>query len=95
MLRKFSKIPLNGNQYHTNRKVNLVVRVFLIPASHGTGVIAGGAVRSVLSVGIHDVLSKSQDHQISQRCQSNFDALLQMRSAYSVAKQRGVSLEKF
>jgi small subunit ribosomal protein S5 len=36
-----------------------------------------------------------KDHQISQRCQSNFDALLQMRSAYSVAKQRGVSLEKF
>jgi small subunit ribosomal protein S5 len=85
-----------GNQYHTNRKVNLVARVFLIPASHGTGVIAGGAVRSVLeSVGIHDVLSKSQGSSNPHNVVSNFDALLQMRSAYSVAKQRGVSLEKF
>jgi ribosomal protein S5 len=47
MLRKFSKIPLNGQSHHTE-KVNLVVRVFLI-LRHGTGVIAGGAVRSVLS----------------------------------------------
>jgi small subunit ribosomal protein S5 len=56
----------------------------------------GGAVRSVLeSVGIHDVLSKSQGSSNSQRSKSNFDALLQMRSAYTVAKQRGVSLESF
>jgi small subunit ribosomal protein S5 len=85
-----------GYQYHTNRKVIWWCACILNPASHGTGVIAGGAVRSVLeSVGIHDVLSKSQGSSNSQRCQSNFDALLQMRSAYSVAKQRGVSLEKF
>jgi small subunit ribosomal protein S5 len=82
------------NQYQYQRTEKFGARVFLIPASHGTGVIAGGAVRSVLeSVGIHDVLSKSQG-SFSQRCQSNFDALLQMRSAYSVAKQRGF-LEKF
>jgi small subunit ribosomal protein S5 len=69
-------------------------RVFLIPASHGTGVIAGGAVRSVWSVGIHDVLSKSQGSNPHNVVKATFDALLQMRSAYSVAKQRGVSLEK-
>jgi small subunit ribosomal protein S5 len=50
MLRKnLVKIPLNGQSVPHEQKVNLVARVFLIPASHGTGVIAGGAVRSVLS----------------------------------------------
>jgi small subunit ribosomal protein S5 len=67
-----------------------------MPASHGTGVIAGGAVRSVLeSVGIHDVLSKSQGSSNPHNVvKATFDALLQMRSAVTVAKQRGISLEK-
>ena len=67
-----------------------------MPASHGTGVIAGGAVRSVLeSVGIHDVLSKSQGSSNPHNVvKATFDALLQMRSAVTVAKQRGVSLDK-
>ena len=71
-------------------------RVFLMPASHGTGVIAGGAVRAVLeSVGIHDVLSKSQGSSNPHNVvKATFDALLQMRSALTIAKQRGVSLEK-
>jgi len=71
-------------------------RVFLIPASEGTGVIAGGAVRAVLeSVGIHDVLSKSQGSSNPHNVvKATFDALLQMRSAVTVAKQRGISLEK-
>ena len=71
-------------------------KVFLKPASHGTGVIAGGAVRHVLeAVGIHDVLSKSQGSSNPHNVvKATFDALLQLRSAASIAKQRGISLEK-
>ena len=71
-------------------------RVFLMPASHGTGVIAGGSVRAVVeSLGIHDVLSKSQGSSNPHNVvKATFDALLQLRSAHTVAKQRGISLEK-
>ena len=58
--------------------------------------IAGGAVRAVLeAVGIHDVLSKSQGSSNPHNVvKATFDALLQLRSAASIAKQRGISLEK-
>ena len=71
-------------------------QVFLKPASAGTGVIAGGAVRAVLeAVGVHDVLSKSQGSSNPHNVvKATFDALLQLRSAETVAKQRGISLEK-
>jgi small subunit ribosomal protein S5 len=71
-------------------------RVFLKPASQGTGVIAGGAVRSVLeAVGVHNVLSKSQGSSNPHNVvKATFDALLQLRNASTVATQRGISLDK-
>jgi len=91
------RIPIiNSTLPHEQKGKFGGARVFLKPASHGTGVIAGGAVRAVLdSVGVHDVLSKSQGSSNAHNVvKATFDALLQLRSAHTVAKQRGVSLDK-
>ena len=91
------RIPiLNGTLPHEQKGKFGGARVFLKPASNGTGVIAGGAVRAVLeSVGVHDVLSKSQGSSNPHNVvKATFDALLQLRSAATIAQQRGISLEK-
>ena len=91
------RIPiLNGTLPHEQKGKFGGAKVFIKPASNGTGVIAGGAVRAVLeSVGVHDVLSKSQGSSNPHNVvKATFDALLQLRSAATVAKQRGISLEK-
>ena len=91
------RIPiLNGTLPHEQKGKFGGAKVFLKPASHGTGVIAGGAVRAVLeSVGVHDVLSKSQGSSNPHNVvKATLDALLQLRSAVTIAKQRGISLEK-
>ena len=56
------KIPLfNSTIPHEQKGKHGGARVYIQPASQGTGVIAGGAVRAVLeAVGVQDVLSKSQ-----------------------------------
>jgi small subunit ribosomal protein S5 len=70
--------------------------VLIKPASPGTGVIAGGAMRAVLeSAGVHDVLAKSKGSSNPHNVvKATFDALANMRDAYTVAEQRGVTLEK-
>ncbi|MFV0247608.1 MAG: 30S ribosomal protein S5 [Tenacibaculum sp.] len=91
------RIPiLDGTLPHEQKGKYGGAKVFIKPASHGTGVIAGGAVRSVLeSVGIKDVLSKSQGSSNPHNVvKATFDALLQLRSAETIAEQRGISLEK-
>jgi len=70
--------------------------VFLKPATTGTGVKAGGAMRAVLeSVGITDVLAKSKGSSNPHNLvKATILALSQMRDAYSVAQSRGVLMEK-
>ena len=86
----------NGTLPHEQKGKFGGARVFLKPASEGTGVIAGGAVRAVLdTVGVNDVLSKSQGSSNPHNVvKATFDALLQLRSPEIIAKQRGISINK-
>ena len=91
------RIPINkGTLPHQQKGKYGGARVYLQPASDGTGVIAGGAVRAVIeAVGVHNVLSKSQGSSNPHNVvKATFDALLQLRDANTVAKQRGISLDK-
>ena len=91
------RIPLiKGTLPHEQKGKFGGARVFLKPASEGTGVIAGGAVRAVLeAVGVHNVLSKSQGSSNPHNVvKATFDALLQLRNPQRVAEQRGISLDK-
>lgn len=91
------RIPLNGTTVpHEESGKFGGARVFLRPAAHGTGVIAGGAMRHVLeSAGVHDVLAKSKGSSNPHNLvKATFVALLNMRDAREVARQRGVSIEK-
>ena len=71
-------------------------QVLIKPASHGTGVKSGGAMRSVLeSVGVTDVLAKSKGSSNPHNLvKATFVALAELRDAAMVARNRGVSVEK-
>ncbi len=91
------KVPvINGTLPHREDASFGGADIFVAPASHGTGVKAGGAMRAVLeSVGVKDCLAKSKGSSNPHNVvKATIEALLKIRDAYSVSNERGVSLEK-
>lgn len=91
------RVPiLRGTVPHEQTAKYSGARVFLKPAAPGTGVIAGGAMRAVLeSVGVKDVLAKSKGssnpHSVVK---ATVAALMQMRDPYTIAKLRGIEMDR-
>ncbi|TKG91022.1 30S ribosomal protein S5 [Puteibacter caeruleilacunae] len=91
------KVPvINGTIPHEQNAKFGGARVFIKPASSGTGIKAGGAMRAVLeSAGVHNILAKSKGSSNPHNLvKATMGALAELRDAYTVAEHRGVSLEK-
>lgn len=95
--RNMIQVELNGDtiQYPTRGRHG-ASKVFMQPASPGTGVIAGGAMRSVLEIaGVQNVLSKCYGSTNPVNVvRATFEALRAMASPESVALKRGKSVEE-
>lgn len=91
------KVPIhNGTIPHEVKGRYGAGKILLRPASDGTGVIAGGAMRAVLEIaGVQNVLAKSQGtsnpHNVVK---ATINGLSLLRSPMQVAKERGISMDK-
>ncbi len=91
------RVPRHGATItHETTGVYGSARVFLKPASPGTGVIAGGGVRAVLELaGIHDILSKSLGSQNPiNLVKATIAGLYGLRTPREVAQLRGLSINE-
>lgn len=92
------KVPLTktGSIHHPIVGKAGAGKVLLRPASEGTGVIAGGAVKSLLDVaGVQNILSKSQGSSNPHNMvKAAYEALRQLTDPVEVAQRRGVSVNK-
>ena len=91
------KVPvLKGTVPHEATAKFGGANVLIMPASTGTGVVAGGAMRAVLeSVGVTDCLAKSKGSSNPHNLvKATIQALASMRDARQVAECRGISVDK-
>ena len=95
--RNMVDVELNGSTiwYPTTARHG-ASKVYMQPASEGTGVIAGGTMRALLeAAGVHNVLAKCYGSTNPVNViQATFKALANMRSPESVARKRGKTLEE-
>lgn len=82
--------------FHEVNGISGSAKVMMKPASKGTGVIAGGAVRAVLDVvGIHDVLSKSLGSSTKINvARATIEGLKAQKSVEKIAELRGKTVEE-
>ena len=87
---------INGTIPHRQEMKYAGAHVLIRPASPGTGVIAGGAMRAVLeSAGIKNVLAKSLGSSNQANVvKATFNALKALRDANEIAQTRGISVTK-
>ncbi|WP_133501603.1 30S ribosomal protein S5 [Cognatilysobacter terrigena] len=85
----------NGTLWHTVKAGHGAARVFMQPASEGTGVIAGGAMRAVLeAVGVKNVLAKAVGSRNPiNLVRATMRGLTDMRSPSQIAAKRGKKVE--
>ena len=85
-----------GTLQHPIKGTHTGSRVFMQPASEGTGIIAGGAMRAVLEVaGVRNVLSKAYGSTNPINVvRATIDALANMKSPEMVAAKRGKSVDE-
>ncbi len=86
----------DGTLWHPVKAKHSGSRIYMQPASEGTGVIAGGAMRAVLeSVGVHNVLAKSVgSNQPINLVRATIKGLKAMHDPKSIAAKRGKSLDE-
>ena len=95
--RNLKKVRLHkGTLYHPVRGVHSGSKVYMQPASEGTGIIAGGAMRAVLEVaGVHNVLAKTYGSTNANNVvRATVNALVDMKSPEQIAAKRGLTVQE-
>lgn len=95
--RNMVKVELiEGTLHHHVKGTHAGSTVFMQPASQGTGIIAGGAMRAVLEVaGVHNVLAKTYGSTNPMNVvRATIEALADIKSPEQVAAKRGLRVEE-